>query len=360
MPNYLSLNQIACADRGRIIPALTRLRKKLSREIPPRDLQDHLLLATWNLRDFDSNRYRHGPRLEESFHYIAEVISRFDIIALQEIGEDLGPLRRVMNLLGPWWDFITTDVTEGPGGNRERGTILFDKRKVRFDNVAGEGVLPKRTLIAGERQFARTPYAVSFRAGWFSFSLCTVHLYYGADSGEKMQRRIEEIDTLAKFMARRVKRENSNVILLGDFNIVSPQHRTMQALLDSGFHVPDNLRKPTNAMKNRYYDQIAFMIRRGELQPGTYSEFENSGVFDVFRAVYRPSECAVYQQVCEADGRDLSKWLKKSDGTARSESERKSYFVKDWRTFQISDHLPLWCSLRINFSENYLKTLRPN
>lgn len=358
MPNYNSLLEIPSADRNRVLSSLTRLRDKLTREIPPRDLENHILLATWNLREFDSNRKKQGPRLDESFNYIAEVISRFDIIALQEIGEDLTPLRRVMNLLGPWWDFITTDATDGISGNGERGTILFDKRKVRFDNVAGEVVLPKSMLLPGEQQFARTPYAVSFRAGWFSFTLCTVHLYYGADSGAGMQRRIAEIRSLAQFMARRVKRENSNVILLGDFNIVSPEHRTMEALLEAGFHVPENMRKPTNAMQNKYYDQIAFMIRSGELQPGEYSEFDSSGVFDYYRTVFRPRDWSGYQQVCSNARRPMKAWQTGSKGKSLSDTERKDYYIDSWRTYQMSDHLPLWCSLRTNFSEQYLRELR--
>lgn len=357
MPNYHTLVEIPAADRPRVVSSLTRLRDKLTREIPPRDLESHILLATWNLREFDSNRKKQGPRLEESFHYIAEVISRFDIIALQEIGEDLTPLRKVMNLLGPWWDFITTDITEGISGQGERATILFDKRKVRFDNVAGEVVLPQSMLIPGEQQFARTPYAVSFKAGWFTFTLCTVHLYYGADSGAGLKRRIREIETLAKFMARRVQRENSNVILLGDFNIVSPEHKTMEALLNAGFHVPENMRKPTNAMQDKYYDQIAFMIRKGELQPGEYSEFDNSGVFDYYRAVFRPRDWSIYQQVCSNARRPMKGWEKNDKGRQRSDSERREYYTNTWRTYQMSDHLPLWCSLRTNFSAQYLQEL---
>ncbi|MEP4337201.1 MAG: endonuclease, partial [Roseobacter sp.] len=116
MPFYPSIKRYRKKDRERTVDSLQRLRAKLTRDIPPRDVEDNLLLATWNLRDFDSNKFGHGPRLNESFHYIAEVISRFDIVALQEINDDLKPFKRVMSLLGPWWDYITTDVTAGPGG----------------------------------------------------------------------------------------------------------------------------------------------------------------------------------------------------------------------------------------------------
>lgn len=30
---------------------------------------------------------------------------------------------------------------------------------------------------------------------------------------------------------------------------------------------------------------------------------------------------------------------------------------KEWKTYQMSDHLPLWIEFDINFSEDYLKSL---
>ncbi len=358
MPFYPSIKRYSKKDRSRTVDSLQRLRAKLTREIPPRDIEDNLLLATWNLRDFDSNKFGHGPRLKESFHYIAEVISRFDIVALQEVNDDLGPLKRVMSLLGPWWDYITTDVTAGRGGNNERGTIVYDRRKVRFDKIAGEIVLPDRLLVGGEKQFARTPYVVSFKAGWFSFSLCTVHLYYGAASGAALDRRVDEIGKIADFLAKRAKAEDSNMILLGDFNIVSPEHKTMKALLDSGFHVPDNLRHPTNAMRNKYYDQIAFRVREDELQLSKYQSHDSSGVFEFFRSVFRTADWEDYFKVVKADStRDQEQWKKDRNGDPTDDNGKKRYYSRNWRTFQMSDHLPLWVALKINFTDEYLDEL---
>ena len=51
---------------------------------------------------------------------------------------------------------------------------------------------------------------------------------------------------------------------MGDFNIVSPDHETMKALTDNGFVVPKQLHK-TNVLQTKYYDQIAFRLRKKEL-----------------------------------------------------------------------------------------------
>ena len=355
MPYYPAIKRFKKEDRERTVSSLQRLRGKLTRDIPPRDIEDTLLLATWNLRDFDSNKFGHGPRVPEAFHYIAEVISRFDIVAIQEVNDDLRPFKHVMSLLGPWWDYITTDLTAGRGGNNERGTIVYDRRKVRFDNIAGEIVLPDNLLIDGSRQFARTPYIVSFKAGWFNFSLCTVHLYYGSSSGEALERRIEEIKTIADFLADRAKRDDSNLILLGDFNIVSPEHRTMQALLESGFHVPTHLQQPTNAMRNKFYDQIAFRVREEELELAKYQNHNSSGVFEFYRSVFRHRDWQVYYDLVKDDPkRDREKWDKDRHGNPTDDAGKKRYFEKNWRTFQMSDHLPLWVALKINFTEKYL------
>ena len=39
-------------------------------------------------------------------------------------------------------------------------------------------------------------------------------------------------------------------------------------------------------------------------------------------------------------------------------AKRKTYFSKEWRTWQMSDHLPLFIELRIDFTEKYLKRIR--
>lgn len=352
MPYYFPIKRLKKADRLRTVESLQRLRSKLSRDIPPRDMEDTLLLATWNLRDFDSNKFGYGPRLPESFHYIAEIISRFDIVALQEVNDDLKPFKKLMNCLGPWWDYITTDVS----GNHERGTIVYDKRKVRFDNIAGEIVLTDRNLISG-KQFNRTPYLVSFKAGWFKFSLCTVHIYYGDTSGEKLQQRIGEIEAIAEELAKRAKKsakkEGHNFILLGDFNIVSPEHKTMKALLDAGFHLPDDIRRPTNAKGDKYYDQIAYMIKKGELEPVRVDDHDSSGVFNMYDVVFKTQDWETYFERAREDAsRDETKWL--ANGAATTDEDKKEYF-KSWRTWQMSDHLPLWVALKIDSSEQYLE-----
>ena len=114
----VDITRTRCAER------LLAMRKRL-RDVRSRKSEGSLLLATWNIRDFDSNYYKFGHRLPETFFYIAEIISCFDLVALQEINRDLSALNRVMEILGREWDYIVTDTTEGRGGNGERMAFVI-------------------------------------------------------------------------------------------------------------------------------------------------------------------------------------------------------------------------------------------
>ncbi|MFQ6120827.1 MAG: endonuclease/exonuclease/phosphatase family protein [Methanosarcinales archaeon] len=337
--------------RRRIASNLITLRKQLKDEVAQKTADDTLLLATWNIRDFDSNKFGHGSRIKESYYYISEIISAFDIIALQEINADLKALKKVMNILGRNWSFITTDVTEGRSGNKERMTFVFDRNKVSFQNIAGEIVLPETKLIAGKRQFARTPFLVAFQSGWFKFMLCTVHIYYGAKYGAKFERRVKEIRKIGKFISKRADDDKKyNYILLGDFNIVTPDCETMYALEGSGFEVPDRLRRPTNIDEDKFYDQITFKTKPEELILGDTNK--SAGVFKYYESVFKDNEYEVYKDFMDPSKRDFDK-----NGNPNDELGKIEYYKEVWRTFQMSDHYPLWVELKIDFSEKYLENL---
>lgn len=386
---YSLLNRwIPDADRPRVVRNLRALRKQLDADVPPKNLESDLLLATWNIRDFDKgNRKGFGERAPETFFYIAEVLSRFDFVAVQEINE-LGEWEKVLRILGPSWEWIATDVTEGTGGNDERLTYLFDKRKVWFQNIAGEVVLPANLLISANvkpkpgdedkvettvevknggkgkaekgtvgNQFRRTPFAALFQSAWFKFEICTVHIYYGSEQeGPELEERVQEIQRIGEFFGKRAKKdfaEGRSLILLGDFNIVGHDHETMDALLSSGFEVPAALREapPTNTKKTMYYDQIAFRTRPGDLEyletKGAEGAEARAGSVDIFENVYTEDQFGEFEsQVNEASG---------SKGK-RAQKDPLAYYL-DWRTYQFSDHHPLWVRLKINDSENYLKRL---
>ncbi len=288
-------------------------------------------------------------------------------MAVQEVNE-LDEWEKVMKILGPSWEYIATDVADSRGGgNGERMTFVYDRRKVWFKNIAGEIVLPNSLLITEStessskkdqlvsgKQFRRTPYIVSFQSGWFKFDLCTVHIYYG--QGKKgLAQRIGEIETIAKYLSERVdkklKKENKATILLGDFNIIRPDHATMNALEDNGFVIPKNIRKSTsNILGTKHYDQIAFKSDKEVIENVESDSEKNSGVFNILKSVFTESEEDF--KFYEDKVRDTSKAEK-----CNSDYEIREYYKKVWRTYQMSDHNLLWARIKTNDSLKYLNNM---
>jgi endonuclease/exonuclease/phosphatase family metal-dependent hydrolase len=322
------------AERNRAIDRLLALRGGLTKTVASNNKQESFLLATWNIRDFGGHRLNPRDRLPESLIYIAEVISAFDLVAVQEVNDDLTEFQRLMRLLGPDWDYIFTD----PSGNLERLAFVYDTRKIRFRHLAGEIVLPQKK---GKEpiQFNRTPFLTAFQAGWFKFNLCTVHIFYGdaADTSERKR----EIADVANFFTDRQKKDGETYILLGDFNILNPDDPTMAALLGGGFVVAPELRKPTALASANFYDQIALRTQ------DKLVEVRNAGAFGWQDFVFRDEDHPTYQPLMPA--------------TTKTGKPAKTDLAafRQWRTWQMSDHLPLWAEIRMDFTNAYLESLRP-
>lgn len=321
---------------------LRELKKGLKDSIPQKTVSDTLLLATWNLREFDSNGKKLGPRLEESYYYIAEIINAFDIVALQEIKENLTPLKRLVKILGKGWDYFVTDITVGPSGNGERMAFVYDKAKVFFTNIVGQVVLPQSN--AKSKQFARTPFYVSFQAGWLKLNLCTVHIYYG--SGKTIKRRLKELEDISLYFEKRIKQTKENYILLGDFNVVGKNDDTVKALLKGKFKIPSKLLKSTkgsNLDRSKFYDQIIYHETSKQIK------FTNADVFDYYKYVFNSASRTKY--------RFDYNMLRTFNNKKRIKTLNEKLFDQ-WKTFQMSDHLPLWVEFKIDFSDKYLQYLK--
>ncbi len=382
MPYYAPLRRLSSSDRKRTINGLQRLRQQLVDELfPNKKTSDSLILGTWNIRNFDDDRFNYGPRLTESMYYIAEIISRFDVIAIQEICVDLWPLKNLMRIIGNNYDYIVTDVTHSSlGGNQERLGFIFDKNKVRFTGVAGEIVLPEKLMISKEtnkkRQFSRTPFGVDFQSGWFKFYFSTVHIYFGSNRGNTPQykRRVEEINAVAKYLAKEAKNSDSNHILVGDFNIKEHGSEGFNALEKNGFNVVKN-REGSNRDQTKYYDQISFRSKKNEL---FFLEPEREDrVIQFFNSIFREEDFKTYKSVMKkmiakklkeakkafematskTKKKKAERQIKSLNAVVKTDASLKKYYA-EWRTFQASDHFPLWVEIKIDFSDKYLEYIK--
>ena len=89
---------------------LNGLRAALDAAIPARMLDRNLLVATWNLRAFGdlTEKWCAGandsPKRDlHSLLCIAEIVSRFDVVAIQESRANLKALRHMLKALGSNW-----------------------------------------------------------------------------------------------------------------------------------------------------------------------------------------------------------------------------------------------------------------
>lgn len=338
---YTSIKSIKdVAERERVVEKLLKLRCQLDDEVPGKTAANTLLLATWNIREFGDNRKK------ESLFYIAEIISRFDLVAVQEVSGDRKGLEKVVSILGKNWSYIVTDSTEGSAGGWECMAFLYDTNKVSFKNLAGEIVLPKDNLVDG-LQFARTPFCVSFQAGWFKFNIATVHIYYG-NANKINERRLGEIDSIAKFLTKRAKKEQFNYVLLGDFNIPDLDGSYMKTLENNGFYIPDAIKEhPTDLGGAKHYDQIAFNLQLSKSMTIFDEKQQRAGAFDYTKSVY-----------CDEDVSSYISYFEEKYINEKSAKQIGDYYKKSYRTHQMSDHLPLWVELKVDFSEQYLLDLQ--
>jgi hypothetical protein len=309
---------------------LARLRSALDEGVPAKALDRNLLIATWNVRAFgdlteewESSEEDTPKRDLHSLHSIAEIVSRFDVVALQEARENLKALRHLVKVLGPNWGLSLTDVTEGAPGNGERMAFLFDTRRVIPSGLACEIVVPEERLGAIgpgalNRQFARTPYAVSFRSGTQTFVLVTLHVLYGQNEEE----RLPGLKAIAEWLAgwaRDVNGWDHNLIALGDFNIDRRGDALHDAFVSTGLDIPADLQNvprtifadPGRPELDKFYDQIAWFTGRNGL-PALSLRYSRGGYFDFTKSAL------------------ASRGLTKSQ--------------LSWR---ISDHYPLWAEFSV-------------
>ena len=219
-----------------------------------------VLLGSFNIRKLGSSRARNG----DTWDFLAEICRSFDLLAVQEVMDDLSGLRRLMSLLGPDFDLIVSDVTgKFPGGSglgerlgfiyrwsavkrTEVATdITYDRTKVlntiaegydEFDGVMDPYAPKWRAYVAGTRSkprlnmpvfltFIRQPFCVSFEIPGhpgttpYQFMTINAHLNFG----KTLLDRELEFDALMDWIRGRAAMDHRayyrDFLLMGDLNL---------------------------------------------------------------------------------------------------------------------------------------------
>ena len=123
-------------DSATEIAALRRHRNTArGRAIHSKANRNRLLLATWNIANLDAHERR-----EQDYETLAEMLSWFDFIAIQEVNDDLVGLRGLMSKLPRSYQVLFSDKA----GNNERLAYIFRTPKVRLLSKVGEIALTAR------------------------------------------------------------------------------------------------------------------------------------------------------------------------------------------------------------------------
>lgn len=289
------------------------------RAIPERS-SDRLLVATWNIANLGLHE-----RDEKDHRLIAEIISWFDLVAIQETNNDLNGLRGVEAELPDGYHMIFSDRA----GNNERMTFVYDTGRLDLLEETGEIAVPPRwkhvIRVPESKQkfggFDRNPFLAVFRLKGtdFEFGVVNVHLYFGSESTISTNRRFMEALATARWADLRRKDRaayTKNLIVLGDFNLEKADwgDPIWEMLGKRGlFLAPHSTYVGGSNIKgDRPYDQIGFF-------PGPVMDtLEASGVYDFDGAVF---------------------------STLYRRSSTKDFLA--YVRYHLSDHRPLWVSFRV-------------
>lgn len=341
---------MSLAEKKRAIEKLLELKRSLDNSISPRRTDDNLIIASWNIKEFGHT----SQRIAESYFYIAETLSYFDLIAVQEIKSSLDDLYIVMRLLGDDWGYLVNDITEGDSGNSERSCYIFNKKRVQLAGLAGEIVLwDDLTQISSIKQLKRTPYITGFTAGWKTFAMINLHLHPG-DKPDDISLRREEVSLLLRALEEKVKKDrlwSENLVCVGDFNFYSGATKddaTIQMIKEAGFkEVSSLIGVDTNASQTDAYDRF-FLSQNEYFSLGQNSAgLENGGVFNPFDSVFKTGEESIYADYMIDD------YTGSKDMT--NPANQATYYKHPWRKNQISDHFPIWFELIIDSSPVFLE-----
>ncbi len=293
---------------------------KIHRKIPEKS-EDKLLIATWNLTNFGLQK-----RLVKHLKIMAHILGFFDIIAVQEIADDMEQFYKMVKYMGDKWDFVVTDTA----GNKERLGYIFDKTKVTPVGLVAELAMRgyerrKLTIFVGDEKaekefegYNRNPYLVTFKVKDFEFTIVNVHLYWS-----NYNMRILETRALSQWAKKRVKSAyppNNDILLLGDFNMpkLSDDDDVYHELTQGGLKVPKYNTElvGSNLAGDKHYDELAFFPSR------TQADFTGKmGVFDFDKALFK--------DLWSDDDKD---------------AQKKFYrYVR----YYVADHRPLWAQFEL-------------
>ncbi len=302
-------------------------------------------LATWNIANLGVQ-----DRSDKELQLIAHVLSKFDIIAVQEVRAELKAFLRIMELLKPGGHrALFTDVA----GAQERLAVVY-RSPLSLGSLVGEldynpngrvvgdeyVVKPKRQRFKLDGQtietyfdnFNRNPFLTTWQidGSRLTFMIANAHIYFGQKKkrSAKFKNRVSEVLFLAEWAKRlqdpanKTKVHEQNVILVGDMNVPTGKDDdpVYHALTQRGFVATKySSESGTTIQDFTAYDQVVFAnnnIKTVSINghSATVYDFDNYAFAEL--------------------------WKEKEEG------KKTLVDFKAWTRFAISDHRPVFVRIR--------------
>ncbi len=212
-------------------------------------------VVSWNLYNIGISKD------DEEVKFIANMLKRYHIIAIQEISTKLSGPRAVVKLkdeLGRTtgkWDYIISDPTVGPGS--ERYAYLW---RTDLLSLSGRPWLVKPL----EDKVDREPFMARFKTGDKTMLLANFH---AVPTSKKPQNEIQHLVDLHRLY------RNDNLLIMGDFNL-SQKHEAYNTLKQRGYdpilvNQKTSLRRTSingdylaQEYDNLFYNNSVFVLKR--------------------------------------------------------------------------------------------------
>jgi len=371
----------------------------------PQRRQNSVVIGTFNIRKLGKIE----KRTPQSWELLKNIIARFDLIAIQEIMDDLSGLENLLSLLGDNYGMVVSDVTgakPGARGNAERLGFLFNWQKIERTALASDitfdrseitqNLYTNRTafgkawtmhtqklktwqekVISNKAQgkkspskppielpkfvsFIRQPHCVSFRIKGrgntdpLEFLVVNAHLLYGKNKQEReweFRALLEWLTIRAKYID---KLYHPNILLLGDCNLDFDNVSAMQQDIDDFLK---GLNK--TVLKSKKAAEANFPILTAHPQHGVLKTalrqkqtYDQIGFFSNDPRLPKPEDNITAGST--SNGYDygvfnianlVANALHGNNIDQITTAQRKAIYKK--AEFDISDHMPVWVRIGV-------------
>jgi endonuclease/exonuclease/phosphatase family metal-dependent hydrolase len=225
-----------------------------------------------------------GWSKEKDYKSIAEFLSLFDLIGLQEVMKKEGVKKLRAELeksTGEEWSYLISDYSVGSSKYREYYAYIWKDDKVKLINK-NRGFYKFSKNIYNQKKYIRPPYGADFRIGEFDFTYVLCHLIYG-DSINQRRAEAYRLDNVYDYFQEMDENEQ-DILIGGDFNLPAydDAFKHLFSHDDEVFYSVDPVNKTTigkNSLANSY-DNIFYSHKYTKEFTG------NSGVIDFTQGNY--------------------------------------------------------------------------